>query len=132
LVSYYYLHYSDDPLFSGSFVYYPHYRNAITCYADATFSDRGSRIIAGHKGAFHSVFSRNYHHCIHVEPKVPFRKLGIAFEPLGLNHFLQVPLSQIDPTQSMNSPCSSRNLKASCATCIQCHKPTTPQRSMLF
>ncbi len=80
VVAYYYLHYSDDPNFNGSFVYYPHYRNAVTCYTnvDAEFGPRQSRVVAGRPGSFHALFSRNYHHSITVALQGPFRKMGIA------------------------------------------------------
>lgn len=99
-VAYYYLHYSDDPAFESNFVYYPHYRNAVTAYLDAEviFDDYGSRVTSAQGAAFTPLFARDYFHGISVHIKGPFRKLGIAFEPLGVNHFLERPLSEVAPS----------------------------------
>jgi AraC-like DNA-binding protein len=99
LVAYYYVHSSTDPTFESSFTYYPHYRNAITIYLDCEvqFSDSTSLVGPGKAGSSCVLFSRNYDRRISVHLKGAFKKIGIAFEPLGINAFLDSSLSAVAP-----------------------------------
>jgi AraC-like DNA-binding protein len=99
LVAYFYWHGADSPSFETRFTYYPHYRNAITVYidSDVSFNDAGSEIKPGPRGAHQVLYSRNYERAISVDIAGPFKKFGIAFEPLGVNAFLPRPLSAYAP-----------------------------------
>ncbi len=98
-IAYYYLHYSNDPEGRTSFEYYPHFRNAVTCYLDSERKPgpQGWEIYPGRKSSSITIFSRNYDSRIHVQINGVFRKLGIAFESLGINHFVNQNLSEIAP-----------------------------------
>jgi AraC-like DNA-binding protein len=97
LVAYYYLHTSDDPSFESSFTYYPHYRNALTIYLDSyvDFSDSISHVRPGVSGSSRVLFSRNYDQRISVHLNGAFKKVGIAFEPLGINAFIDSSLARV-------------------------------------
>ncbi len=99
LVAYYYLHHSHAPSGKCSYQYYPHYRNGLTAYLDAEveFSDAHSEVRPAQSSCFTALYSRVYQQRIRVNIEGPFRKLGIAFEPLGFNHFLPAPLSEVAP-----------------------------------
>lgn len=99
LVAYYYVHAASDSEFESSFTYYPHYRNAITIYLDCEvdFSDSSSLVRPGKAGSSRVLFSRNYDRRISVHLKGAFKKIGIAFEPLGVNAFLDSSLSAVAP-----------------------------------
>jgi AraC-like DNA-binding protein len=98
-VAYYYLHSSLKPDFETNFIYYPHYRNGLTTYigSDVVLSEFGSKVTPCSKKSASTFFARNYDAAIDVHLKGPFYKLGIAFEPLGLNHFINRPFCEIAP-----------------------------------
>lgn len=73
-ISYYYFHDSDDEGFYRSFVFFPHFKHGFTVYK---------------QGAdFRTLYTMNYDRQIPVELKGRFQKLGVAFKPLGMNHFV--------------------------------------------
>ncbi len=51
----------------------------------------------GQPGAYSCIYSRNYTESVSVKISGKFWKLGIAFEPLGYNHFIPVPLAEWIP-----------------------------------
>lgn len=99
LVAYYYVHFSDDEHHDSRFEYYPHYRNAVTAYLDTElrFDDFGSETAPLNGKSFTPLYTRNYSHSITVHLQGRFRKIGIAFEPLGVNHFLDESLCNVAP-----------------------------------
>ncbi|MFN2424503.1 MAG: helix-turn-helix domain-containing protein [Cryomorphaceae bacterium] len=99
LVAYYYIHFSDNEHHDSRFEYYPHYRNAVTAYLDAglRFDDFGSEAAPLKGKSFKALYTRNYSHSITVHLQGRFRKMGIAFEPLGVNHFLDESLCNFAP-----------------------------------
>lgn len=99
LVAYYYIHDSSEPDFRTSFIYYPHYRNGLTAYINSNvfFDESASHISPSSKPNTQILFSRNYDSAIQVNIKGPFQKLGIAFTPLGINHFIDKPLNVVAP-----------------------------------
>lgn len=99
VVAYYYVHFSDDENHESRFEYYPHYRNAVTAYVDADlhFNDFGSEVLPSESHSVSVLYTRNYSHSINVHIRGRFRKMGIAFEPLGVNHFIGDSLSSVAP-----------------------------------
>jgi AraC-like DNA-binding protein len=89
IVAYYYLHYNLEGG-DEEFVYYPHYRNAITVYlrSDVKLTANTSTVIPNDKAGLTLLYTRNYNQRIRVRLTGPFTKLGIAFEPLGLQRFI--------------------------------------------
>lgn len=100
LVAYYYLHRSRNPDFRLSYTYYPHWRNGLTLYHGAeVLADDERSIVQGSTAAASPIalFSKNYHRAIEVSMKGEFIKLGVAFEALGFNHFIDQELSLAFP-----------------------------------
>ncbi|NEN25114.1 helix-turn-helix transcriptional regulator [Cryomorpha ignava] len=95
----YYIHKNERSNYQEQFQYYPHYRNAITSYvaSNVEFSNLGSHITPNRNKPVTTLFSRNYDAALNVNLQGRFYKLGIAFEPLGLNHFIDKPFSEIAP-----------------------------------
>lgn len=104
LVAYYYVHFSDDPNHESRFEYYPHFRNAVTAYLDADlrFDDFGSVVSPSESRSFSALYTRNYSHSITVHLRGCFRKIGVAFEPLGVNRFIAKPLEAVAPSTVNN------------------------------
>lgn len=106
LVAYYYLHRSTDPDFRLTYTYYPHWRNGLTLYKGAeVLADDQRSLVSGssRKASPIALFSKNYHHAIEVHMSGEFTKLGIAFEALGFNHFIEQELSLAFPNTVSSS-----------------------------
>ncbi len=95
-ISYYYFHQSLDKNLEREFVYYPHYKNTITIYKDA----KAERTNIKSKYSYQKGNTEIYYSSNTKDEKVrclqgSFDKIGIVFQPLGLNHFLDVDLTSI-------------------------------------
>jgi len=97
IIAYYYLHTCKEPGATHRFVYYPHFRNAITCYlnADADIKKGRAKVTPNASAGLIALFSRNYDERILVSIEAPFTKLGVAFEPLGVQRFLNRKFSEV-------------------------------------
>lgn len=95
-IDYYYFHVSDNPVFTRSFFFYPNYKHAITIYkgSDVTLSDEGSHVKPASHDSIDVFYSINTNHNFKVELKGVFDKIGIVFNPLGLNHFVKNSLGE--------------------------------------
>ncbi len=97
LIAYYYFHRTYDSSFKKVFTFYPNYRIALNVFKNSEISwnekcrfthpsdqDKISSIITFNKGSERQVSMNG---CIN--------KIGIVFEPLGLNHFVDQKLENI-------------------------------------
>ena len=93
-VDYYYFHVSDDADFSKKFFFYPNYKHAVTIYkgSDVSLTDEGSLVVPSTVHKILSFYSINTDANFKVELHGIFDKIGIVFNPLGLNHFIKEPL----------------------------------------
>ncbi|MFD2601947.1 helix-turn-helix domain-containing protein [Flavobacterium suzhouense] len=93
-IDYYYFHVSDDPLFTKRFFFYPNYKHAITVYkgSDVSLTEEGSVVLPSADDTILSFYSINTDQNFKVQLNGIFNKVGIVFNPLGLNHFLKEPL----------------------------------------
>lgn len=89
-ISYYYFHASDDENYNKSFVFYPNYKHALTVYKD-------SESIVNPLGKINikPLYSINKDKSIKVSMNGRFNKIGIVFNPLGINCFIEKPLQEI-------------------------------------
>lgn len=96
-ISHYYFHESKDIESHINFSFYPHFKNALTIYKDSKVElvapnhSRVTPLENDYVIAYSQIFKRFAKAEIHG----PFRKIGIVFEPLGLNHFVSAPLSEL-------------------------------------
>ncbi|SFT44437.1 Helix-turn-helix domain-containing protein [Lishizhenia tianjinensis] len=102
LIAYYYFHTSEVEGEKKSYIYYPNYLNALSIYKDAEFELLG-KFETFSKPKPNSGFSLGYTKLLHNASKAnitgPFNKIGVVFQPLGINHFIHKPLSSICPEQ---------------------------------
>ncbi len=80
-------------------MFYPHYRNALTIYnnSEISFTDKGSTVLPKADKDFEIIYTG-----IHLQSRTgkilaPFDKIGVVFQALGINHFIDEPLSKIMP-----------------------------------
>ncbi|MGQ2982218.1 helix-turn-helix domain-containing protein [Flavobacterium sp.] len=93
-IAYYYFHSSDDEGFDSKFTFYPNYLHAITIYkgSNLTFTEDSSVIRPATDDTIGCYYSINTDQSFSVDLEGSFYKIGIVFNPLGLNNFLDKPL----------------------------------------
>lgn len=96
-IAYYYFHVSEDPDFSKKFFFYPNYLHALTVYkgSDTSLTSEGSYVIPADTDIISCFYSVNVSRSFKVELNGCFDKIGIVFNPLGLNHFVPEPVGNI-------------------------------------
>jgi AraC-like DNA-binding protein len=105
-IAYYYFHYSTDDDYKKSFIFYPNYKHAITVYknSDVIVSEGESFVKPSKKNAICPLYSINKDTNIKVNINGVFDKIGIVFNPLGINHFIEKPLQDIIITEFGDFP----------------------------
>lgn len=102
-IAYYYFHQSTKDSGAERFTYYPHVKNALTVYKNSKIEITDSFTTSASPSS--SRYSYNYtnliSHFAQAEMNSPFDKLGIVFQPLGLNHFVENDVSSLI-TQTFN------------------------------
>lgn len=98
-ISYYYFYTSEDENYQKSFVFYPNYKHALTAYKDSEvlLTDSESIVNPSDKITIKPLYSINKDKSIKVSMNGCFDKIGIVFNPLGINHFIEKPLQNIFP-----------------------------------
>lgn len=96
-IAYYYFHSSNDENFASNFMFYPNYKHALTIYknSDVTLGLQESSIRPSISEKYTQLYSVNTGDSLKVDLKGKFDKIGIVFNPLGVNHFLKVPLCDV-------------------------------------
>lgn len=96
-IAYYYFNTSLEKNHTKSFIFYPHYRNSITVYknAEITFNHNSSKVIPNKDRDFEITYTGIQSNSRTGKIIAPFDKIGIVFQPLGLNNFITEPLSTI-------------------------------------
>lgn len=96
-ISYYYFHKSDDQNYQKNFIFYPNYKHAITVYknSEVILSNDQSYIKPAKNSSLQTLYSINKDKSIKVSINGTFDKIGIVFNPLGINHFIETPLFEI-------------------------------------
>lgn len=84
-ISYYYFHDSDETDFARNFVFYPHFKHGFTVYKE--------------NNSYKTLFTMNYGIQFPVSLRGVFHKIGVAFQPLGINYFVTHPLVDIYNTE---------------------------------
>lgn len=98
-ISYYYFQKTFGDNFLSKVIYYPHYGDALNFYknADVTWDDTGRIIKATKKDKITCLYTCNRKKSRTVTMIGVNNKIGIIFNPLGLNHFIQCSLGNITP-----------------------------------
>lgn len=99
LIPYYYFYQTFDKEFSKEFNYFPHYRTGLTIHQGSQVSwDSKIRIVTPKKGEYSVFLTKNLKTKRIAKDFGIINKICIAFEPLGINHFLKEDLNSIAPT----------------------------------
>lgn len=101
-ISYYYFHQTKNENYQRSFTFYPHYKHALTAYKNSIvdLKENSSTIYPSKEQSVKSLYAINNDRNIKVNIQGPFQKLGIVFNPLGINHFIEMPLQNIHPIKT--------------------------------
>ncbi len=87
-ISYYYFHDSEDEGFQCVFSFYPHFKHGFTVYQEGEM--------------LRTLYTMNYDRQIAVELKGIVHKIGVAFNPLGINQFISKPISELYDPQTFH------------------------------
>jgi AraC-like DNA-binding protein len=94
-IAYYYFHFSTDDNYKKSFTFFPNYKHAITVYKNSQIE-----IINDHANVkpcvdseLNTLYTINKNKSVKVSIEGKFNKIGIVFNPLGINHFFTDYLS---------------------------------------
>ncbi len=99
-IAYYYFHESDDEDFQQSFTYYPHYKNALTIYKNVDYNilpDFSVEVSSAKKDSLKLIYSKVYQNLGRVNLNGKFSKIGVAFQALGIQHFISKNYSEVFP-----------------------------------
>ncbi len=96
-ISYYYFCGSDSDSFKSQYFFYPHYKTAISVYKDSVrkWNKHSSVNYPANKDVINTYFARIYNKRFKSKAIGKYEKIGIAFEALGINHFIEGYLSDI-------------------------------------
>lgn len=96
-ISYYYFHRSEHSQKTQRFLYYPNFKNALTIYKNSriVYEPGHSQSIPDKGIDFSYLYSGVQTQCRSTEIISPFDKIGIVFQPLGIQNYIRVPLSQL-------------------------------------
>lgn len=94
-IAYYYFDVCVVDNISKFFVYYPHFNNALTIYKDSEIilTQPYSTISIPKSNHYAFGFSKLITNAAEAHLYAPFNRIGVVFQPLGLNHFLDGFLS---------------------------------------
>lgn len=94
-ISYYYIDIADDEFYRNEYICYPHYNNTISLYKnhEVNFIDKHSQIIYNPNSSPLQIFTPLRETILKVTQTGPVHKIGIVFEPFGINQFLSSTLN---------------------------------------
>ena len=93
----YYLHAATEKDFHQNIIYYPNYTTTLNIYKNSKieWSDFERTHTYDKKEGFKTLLVGKINKARGIKMFGPFEKIGIVFHPLGLNHFINIPLSKI-------------------------------------
>lgn len=94
-ISYYYFHKSTDENFHKFYTFYPNYKHAITVYNKSQVDFISNTVQPLSENNLVQFFTMNYTKNFKVSLNGIFDKIGIVFNPLGINYYLDKPLCDI-------------------------------------
>lgn len=96
-IAYYYFHESQDENFSKDIIYHPHYLVALNVYKNVKiqWDANGRTYVPIKSDSKEVIITINNRTSKQVRLRGVFNKIGIVFNPLGINHFIKHPLSRI-------------------------------------
>lgn len=117
-ISYYYFSHSEDDSYSNAFYFYPHYKTTISIYqgAKAEWTQSSSHTVPvadkSQINYYHSSILKNR---FSVKTSGSYKKIGIVFNPLGFNQFIEGPRLDIAPNQIAQLHCFGLEFEHLCS-----------------
>jgi len=104
-IAYYYFHESKDENFSKNIIYHPHYLVALNVYNNVKikWDENGRTYVPIKSDSKEVILTINNKTSKHVRLRGAFNKIGIVFHPLGVNSFIDPPLSEIVTNNRVSS-----------------------------
>jgi len=101
-ISYYYFDVADDEDYANEYICYPHYNNTISLYKSHVSSfDEGHSLITFNNDCLPlQIFTPLREEILRVTQKGPVYKIGIVFNPFGVNQFLRQDIKMNELTSS--------------------------------
>ncbi|KQR67697.1 AraC family transcriptional regulator [Pedobacter sp. Leaf176] len=101
-ISYYYIDIADNEGYFNEYICYPHYNNTISLYKSHVSSfDEGHSLITFSNGCLPlQIFTPIREEILRVTQKGPVYKIGIVFNPFGINQFLRQDIKMNKITSS--------------------------------
>jgi len=96
-IAYYYFNSSEAVGYEKRFIFYPHYKNALTIYKNSQakvyngLATTKPDVTIDYAYIYTGIDLKNYK----VRMQAPFNKIGVTFQPLGINNFLNKPLGTL-------------------------------------
>jgi len=96
-IAYYYFHTCKNHNLKQQYIYYPHYKNALSIYKNSTIKcqDNNAWISPSLSKRYSYAYESIPQTFQRVFQQAPFDKIAIAFQALGINYFIKEPLSKI-------------------------------------
>ncbi len=96
-IAYYYFHQTHHQDGINQMLYYPNHQDAINIYrhADVQWDEHGRTITSSQQANNPCIYTSNQQQVRMVTMLGMHFKVGIIFNPLGLNHFIDVPFNQL-------------------------------------
>ncbi|WP_199121016.1 AraC family transcriptional regulator [Pedobacter sp. ASV28] len=94
-ISYYYVDVADDEYYHNEYICYPHYNNTISLYKnhEVKFGNNHSQIFYNSASSPLQIFTPLRETILKVSQIGPVHKIGIVFEPFGINQVLNNDLA---------------------------------------
>jgi len=104
-IAYYYFHKSNDENFSKDIIYHPHYLVALNVYKNVRIevNKNGRTYVPVKHDSKEIIITINNRTSKQVRLRGAFNKIGVVFNPLGINHFINHPLSKIVSNNRVSS-----------------------------
>lgn len=96
-IAYYYFHQTFNDNFNRTFTYYPNYRVALNVFqhSNIQWNKQKRFTLPNCPSKQSSILTFSTQSSREVTMQGQINKLGIIFEPMGFNHFIDVPLHQL-------------------------------------
>jgi AraC-like DNA-binding protein len=94
-ISYYYVDVADDEYYHNEYICYPHYNNTISLYKnhEVKFGNNHSQVFYNSASSPLQIFTPLRETILKVSQVGPVHKIGIVFEPFGINQVLNSDLA---------------------------------------
>lgn len=96
-IAYYYFHQTFEDDFRRTFTYYPNYRVALNVFQHSTIQWKGNKrfTLPDKQKKQSAILTFSTQNSREVEMNGRINKIGIIFEPMGFNNFIDIPLQQL-------------------------------------